>query len=221
MAWRCRFLTARPSQDGRVIAEKGLGEELSGAPVALVDFHTGPDDRRALCVTRADREPDCVVGRNEERARHRPRPDRRRLRRRELCRGVQSHLLLRGRREASTSARFFGETRTSTSRDGGAVSAAEAGVRATAGAASETARAHGAATTDIRAAAGAASATVRASADGAASATVRASADGAAATADRRRRERPRRTGSAGCGPGGGPSCCEEAAHRPRRIDNK
>ena len=29
MAWRCRFLTARPSQDGRVIAEKRLSEELS------------------------------------------------------------------------------------------------------------------------------------------------------------------------------------------------
>ena len=29
MAWRCRFLTARPSQNGRVIAD------------ALVDFHTG------------------------------------------------------------------------------------------------------------------------------------------------------------------------------------
>ena len=32
MAWRCRFLAARPSQDGRVIAD---------APDALVDFHTG------------------------------------------------------------------------------------------------------------------------------------------------------------------------------------
>ena len=32
MAWRCRFLTARPSQDGRAIAEN--------APDALVDFHT-------------------------------------------------------------------------------------------------------------------------------------------------------------------------------------
>ena len=40
MAWRCRFLTAPPSQDGRVIAEKWLSEELSGAPDALVDFHT-------------------------------------------------------------------------------------------------------------------------------------------------------------------------------------
>ena len=36
MAWRCRFLTARRSQDGRVIAEKW-------APDALVDFHTGID----------------------------------------------------------------------------------------------------------------------------------------------------------------------------------
>ena len=41
MAWRCRFLIARPSQDGRVIAEKRLSEKLSGAPDALVDFHTG------------------------------------------------------------------------------------------------------------------------------------------------------------------------------------
>ena len=41
MAWRCRFLAARPSQDGRVVAEKRLSEELSGAPDALVDFHTG------------------------------------------------------------------------------------------------------------------------------------------------------------------------------------
>ena len=40
-AWRCEFLTARPSQDGRVVAEKRLSEELSGAPDALVDFHTG------------------------------------------------------------------------------------------------------------------------------------------------------------------------------------
>ena len=45
MAWRCRFLTARPSQDGHVIAEKRLSEELSGAaPDALVDFHT--DDHK-------------------------------------------------------------------------------------------------------------------------------------------------------------------------------
>ena len=40
MAWRCRFLAARQSQDGRVIAEKCLSEELSGAPDALVDLHT-------------------------------------------------------------------------------------------------------------------------------------------------------------------------------------
>ena len=39
MAWRCRFLTT--SQRGHVVAEKGLSEELSGAPDALVDFHTG------------------------------------------------------------------------------------------------------------------------------------------------------------------------------------
>ena len=41
MAWRCRFLTAQRSQHGSVIAEKSLSEELSGAPNALVDFHTG------------------------------------------------------------------------------------------------------------------------------------------------------------------------------------
>ena len=35
MAWRCRFLTARRSQDGRVIA--------ANAPDALVDVHTGLD----------------------------------------------------------------------------------------------------------------------------------------------------------------------------------
>ena len=45
MAWRCRFLTARRSQDGRVIAEK-FSEELSGAPDALVDFHTGEKSAR-------------------------------------------------------------------------------------------------------------------------------------------------------------------------------
>ena len=41
MAWPCRFLTARRSQRGHVIAENGLSEELSGAPDTLVDFHTG------------------------------------------------------------------------------------------------------------------------------------------------------------------------------------
>ena len=41
MAWRCRCLTPRRSQDGRAIAEKWLSEELPGAPDALVDFHTG------------------------------------------------------------------------------------------------------------------------------------------------------------------------------------
>ena len=40
MAWRCRFPTARRSQRGRVVAEKWLSEELSGAPDTLVDFHT-------------------------------------------------------------------------------------------------------------------------------------------------------------------------------------
>ena len=40
MAWRCRFPTARPSQDGRVIAGK--------APDALVDFHTGADMMSSL-----------------------------------------------------------------------------------------------------------------------------------------------------------------------------
>jgi len=41
MAWRCRFLAARSSQDGRVSAKKRLIEELSGAPDPPVDFHTG------------------------------------------------------------------------------------------------------------------------------------------------------------------------------------
>ena len=36
MVWRCRFVAARPSQDGRVVAEKC-------APDALVDFHTARD----------------------------------------------------------------------------------------------------------------------------------------------------------------------------------
>ena len=43
MAWRCRFLTARQSQHGSVVAEKRLREESSGAPDSLVDFHTGSD----------------------------------------------------------------------------------------------------------------------------------------------------------------------------------
>ena len=39
--WRgCRFLTARPSRDGRGIAEKGLGEELSGSTWY---FHAGAE----------------------------------------------------------------------------------------------------------------------------------------------------------------------------------
>ena len=41
MAWRCRFLIARRSQRGHVIGDKGLSEELSGAPDTLIDFHTG------------------------------------------------------------------------------------------------------------------------------------------------------------------------------------
>ena len=61
MAWRCRFLTARPSQDGRVIAEKRLSEELSGAPDALDDFHTG----RVLAVTRHLRYPTMVQTRDD------------------------------------------------------------------------------------------------------------------------------------------------------------
>ena len=39
MAWRCRFLTARPCQDGHVIAENDLVKNCR-APDALVDFHT-------------------------------------------------------------------------------------------------------------------------------------------------------------------------------------
>ena len=38
MSWRCRFLAARPNQDGRVIAD---------APGALVDFHTAGGGRPA------------------------------------------------------------------------------------------------------------------------------------------------------------------------------
>ena len=38
MAWRCQFLTARPSQDGRAIAD---------APDELIDFHTGGSASRA------------------------------------------------------------------------------------------------------------------------------------------------------------------------------
>ena len=37
----CEFLTARPSHEGRVVAEKRLSEELL-APDALVDFHVDP-----------------------------------------------------------------------------------------------------------------------------------------------------------------------------------
>ncbi len=40
-------LTARFSQHGRVLADKGLREELSGAPDAPVDFHTDVDPLEA------------------------------------------------------------------------------------------------------------------------------------------------------------------------------
>ena len=49
-AWGCRFPTARTSQDGRVIADKRLSEEFSGAPDALVDFHTVDDAERPRCA---------------------------------------------------------------------------------------------------------------------------------------------------------------------------
>ena len=39
IAWRCRCLTARRSQHGRIVAEKGLCGELSGAPDSLFDAH--------------------------------------------------------------------------------------------------------------------------------------------------------------------------------------
>ena len=42
MAWRCRFLSARPSQDAGAIAENDL---VKSAPDALVDFH----NERAAC----------------------------------------------------------------------------------------------------------------------------------------------------------------------------
>ena len=44
-------LTPRRSQHGSVIAEKCLSEELSGAPDALVDFHTDSDQRRQRDLT--------------------------------------------------------------------------------------------------------------------------------------------------------------------------
>ena len=48
MAWRCRFLTARRSQRGHVIAEKC-------APDTLVDFHTGTGPEHSVQVRDAVR----------------------------------------------------------------------------------------------------------------------------------------------------------------------
>ena len=41
MAWPWGSLNARCGQHGRVFAENGLSEELSGAPDSLVDLRTG------------------------------------------------------------------------------------------------------------------------------------------------------------------------------------
>ena len=51
MAWRCCFLTTRRSQHGRIITEKRVSEELSGAPDAPVDFHTAVDGSISSCET--------------------------------------------------------------------------------------------------------------------------------------------------------------------------
>ena len=58
MAWRCRFLTARRSQHGRVIAEKGLSEELSGAPDTLIVLCTGMYETLETPFLRGGCEPD-------------------------------------------------------------------------------------------------------------------------------------------------------------------
>ena len=50
MAWRCRFVTVRRSRHGRVIAEKRLSEELSGAPDTPVDFHTGEENEDVVAA---------------------------------------------------------------------------------------------------------------------------------------------------------------------------
>ena len=44
---------ARFGQHGRVFAENGLSEELSGAPDTLVDFHTGAEHAGELDAKRA------------------------------------------------------------------------------------------------------------------------------------------------------------------------
>ena len=43
-------LTARFSQHGRVLADKGLREELSGAPDTPVDFHTGEENEDVVAA---------------------------------------------------------------------------------------------------------------------------------------------------------------------------
>ena len=48
MAWRCGSHTARFSQHGRVVVEKGLREELSRAPASLLDLCAGPFFRFTL-----------------------------------------------------------------------------------------------------------------------------------------------------------------------------
>ena len=58
MAWRCQFLAARPSQDGSVIAEKRLSEELSVHPTHwLISTQTSAAPRREARVPRACKYP--------------------------------------------------------------------------------------------------------------------------------------------------------------------
>ena len=45
LAWRCRFLAARPSQDGQ-------RREMTYAPDSLIDFHTGQDQGRKRLAAR-------------------------------------------------------------------------------------------------------------------------------------------------------------------------
>ena len=56
-------LMAQRSQRGHVVAEKGLREELSGAPDALVDFHAGLRTRSAVARRRqlCGNQPVCRV----------------------------------------------------------------------------------------------------------------------------------------------------------------
>ena len=58
MAWRCRFVSARRSRHGRVIAEKRLNEELSVHPTLLIStqvLRTAPQFKRATLIVIAHR----------------------------------------------------------------------------------------------------------------------------------------------------------------------